>query len=124
MPDVNFYLNVYGGVEYPDLEKLLKRAGHIVDNYILHDVKPWQQEQYDLAVCAQAEYIGSVGGVEAFTEINNGGTGSLTIGSFSISAGSGGGSSGSNSSSGGASVPCPAAIAFLDKAGLTGRWLS
>lgn len=123
MPDANFYLNVYGGVEYPDIEKLLKRAGHIIDNYIIHDVEEFQQEQYDLAVCAQAEYIGSVGGIEAFTEINNGGAGSLTIGSFSISAGSGGGSSGSNSSPGGASVPCSAAISFLDKGGLLGRCL-
>lgn len=124
MPDVNFYRNNYGGIEYPDLEKLLKRAGHIIDNYIIHDVEEFQQEQYDLAVCAEAEYIGSVGGIEAFTEMNNGGAGSLTIGSFSISAGGGGGSSGSNNSSGGASAPCPAAIAFLDKGGLLGRWLS
>lgn len=121
MPDVNFYLTVYGGVTYPDIEKLLKRAEHIIDNYILHDVKPWQQEQYDLAVCAQAEYIGSQGGIEAYTESVNGGTGSLTIGSFSISAGGGGGSSGNNNSSGGASAPCPAAIAFLDKGALLRR---
>jgi hypothetical protein len=121
MPDVNFYLTVYGGVTYPDLEKLLKRAGHVVDNYILHDVEPWQQQQYDLAVCAQAEYIGSVGGVDAYVDISNGGTSSLTIGSFSISGGGGGSTSGGSSSAGGASVPCSAAIAYLDKGCLLGR---
>ena len=121
MPDENYYLNTYGGIVYPDIPKLLKRAGHIVDCYILHDPEPWQQEHYDLAVCAQAEYIGSQGGIEAYTESVNGGTGSLTIGSFSISGGGGGSASGGNSSSGGASVPCPAAIAYLDKGCLLGR---
>ena len=122
MPDKNYYLYVYGGVDYPGIETYLKRAENIIDCFILHVVREWQQKWYDNAVCAQAEYIGSVGGIEAYTEIQNGGNGSVTIGAFSISGG--GGSSGSENSSGGSSVPCPAAISYLDRGGLLGRWLS
>lgn len=122
MPDENYYLNVYGGIEYPDLAKLLKRAEHIIDCSILHVVREWQQEWYDNAVCAQAEYIGSQGGIEAYTELMNSGGGNLTIGSFSIS--SGGNSSGNKTASSGDAAPCAAAISYLDRGGLLGRWLS
>jgi len=121
MPDKNFYLNEYGGTEYPDIEKLLRRAGHIIDCYILHGVEEFQQKWYDLAVCAEAEYIGSLGGVGALTELNNGAVNSFTIGSFSVSSGGSGSSSGTSENT--SAVPCPAAIAFLDRGGLLGRWL-
>lgn len=122
MPDTDFYLNEYGGTEYPDIEKNLKRAGHIIDCFIIHGVEEFQQNWYDLAVCAEAEYIGSLGGVQALTELNNGTVNSFTIGSFSVSSGSSGGSAGSSENS--SAVPCPAAIAFLDRGGLLGRWVT
>ena len=122
MPDTNFYLNEYGGAEYPDLEKLLKRAGHIIDCCILHGVEGFQQRYYDLAVCAEAEYIGSLGGVEAFTEINNGSVNSFTVGSFSVSSGGSGGASGTAYNS--SAAPCPAAVMYLERGGLLGRYLA
>lgn len=121
MPDKNYYLNVYGGTDYPDIETYLKRAENIIDCFILHVVREWQQKWYDNAVCAQAEYIGSVGGIEAYTEFMNSGGGSLTIGSFSIS--SSGNSSGNKTASSGDAAPCAAAISYLDRGGLLGRWL-
>lgn len=122
MVDKDFYLDEYGGTEYPDIEKNLKRAGHIIDCFIIHGVKDFQQKWYDLAVCAEAEYIGSLGGVQALAELNNGAVNSFTIGSFSVSSGASGGSSGTSENY--SAVPCPAAISFLDRGGLLGRYVS
>ena len=122
MPDIDFYLNEYGGINYDDIEKLLRRAGHIIDCYILHGVEEFQQKWYDLAVCAEAEYIGSLGGVQAFAELANGSVNSFTIGSFSVSSGTSGGSADTSENS--SAVPCPAATAFLDRGGLLGRYLT
>lgn len=61
--DKSFYYSIFGGTEYDDLDRLLLRAERTVENIIT--VTPsggFQQRQYDLAVCAQAEYMGLCGG--------------------------------------------------------------
>lgn len=123
MPDTDFYYNVYGGTHFDDIELYLKRASLIVECFVIVNVAEWQQRYFDLAVCAQAEYIGTCGGIQPFIDNVSGNVSSLTVGSFSItkSASQAGGSSGS---SGGGLVPCLAALSFLDKGALLGRWIS
>lgn len=89
-PDTDFYKNVYGGDEYPDLELLLKKAAEFINAKI--SVLPeseFEIRQYELAVCAQAEYIGSLGGRKSWQSIyGSSEVSSVTIGSFSMSRGS------------------------------------
>lgn len=122
MPDTDFYYNVYGGAAFDDIELYLKRASHIIECFVIVNVADWQQQYFDLAVCAQAEYIGNCGGIQPFLDNVSGNVSSLTVGSFSItkSASQAGGSS----VSGGGLVPCLAALSFLDKGALLGRWIS
>lgn len=122
MPDVDFYLNTYGGIPFDDIDLYLKRAAGIVDCAVIVPVRGGAQRYFDLAVCAEAEYIGTCGGIEGFTDSVNGNVSSLTVGSFSIS--KNGSSDGGAGTAGGSMLPCPAAVAFLDKAGLLGRWLT
>lgn len=117
MASSEFYRNEYGGTEYPDIDRLLKRAENIIDCCVITPVEEWQQVYFDKAVCAQAEYIGGMGGIEAYTAIS--GVSSVSIGSFSMSGGSGGASGSSE-----AVKPCPAAVSYLEKGGLTGRYIT
>ena len=119
--DRDFYINIYGGVEYDDLSRLLLRAGNVIDGVILTEPDGETQERaYNFAVCAQAEYIGLCGGVEAGCSVVSGGVSSFTVGSFSMSQGGASGSGAGGSSAG----VCSRALAYLDKAGLLYRGYS
>lgn len=116
--DRDFYINIYGGVEYDDLSRLLLRAGNEINCFILRSPETEEEErQFDLAVCAQAEYMGLCGGVEAWCSVVSGGVSSFTVGSFSMSQGGASGSGAGGSSAG----VCSRALAYLDKAGLLYR---
>lgn len=116
--DRDFYINIYGGVEYDDLSRLLLRAGNVIDSVILTEPDGETQERaYNFAVCAQAEYMGLCGGVEAWAMSVSGTAQSFTLGSFSMSQG--------GSSSGGGSAAargiCSRAESYLERAGLLYR---
>lgn len=122
MPDTDFYYNVYGGAAFDDIELYLKRASHIIECFVIVNVAEWQQRYFDLAVCAQAEYIGTCGGIQPFIDNVSGNVSSLTVGSFSISK-SASSAGGAGASSGGV-VPCLSALSYLDRGCLLGRWIS
>jgi hypothetical protein len=115
---VEFYRDTYGGIAYDDIEALLKRAEMVVYCVISQEPEAeWQTVLYNYAVCAQAEFIGSAGGVEEWVSEGSSG-GSVTIGSFSCSAG------GSSTGSGGGKAKsglCPQTEMYLEKAGLLYR---
>ena len=114
----DFYYDVFGGMDYPDLDRLLTRAGNEIDSLILRSPSGELEERnYSLAVCAQAEYMGLCGGVEAWAMSVSGNASSVSIGSFSMSQG--------GSSSGGGSAAargiCSRAESYLERAGLLYR---
>lgn len=114
---LDFYKNIYCGTEYDDMERLLKRSSNEIDSVIF--IPPqgeYQQRQYDFAVCAQAEYMGLSGGVEAWAAKSSGDIAGVTVGSFSMSF-KNSGSVGSGSVSG----ICSRAMEYLSKAGLLYR---
>ena len=115
---VDFYNNVFGGVDYPDLDRLLTRAESEINCFILRAPETEEEmRQFDLAVCAEAEYMGLCGGVEAWCSVASGSVSSFTVGSFSMSQGGASGSGAGGSSAG----VCSRALAYLDKAGLLYR---
>lgn len=120
LADENFYTDVYKGVPVDDdLNVLLDRASDIVRQntlYRIDDIEAlpeFMQENIKKAVCAQAEYINSNGGLDS---ISSGGTASgFSIGKFSMSAAS---SSGTSSGT----VPAsPLMLSYLEAAGLLYR---
>ena len=63
----DFYYDVFGGVDYPDLDRLLTRAESEINCFILRAPETEEEmRQFDLAVCAEAEYMGLCGGVDAW----------------------------------------------------------
>lgn len=114
----DYYLNTYGGVEYDNLEQLLKRAAMIVGGVISAEpAGSFQETCYANAVCAQAEQIGSAGGVEAWVSAEGS---SFTIGSFSMS----GGSDAGQGTSGSTGTVCASARQYLEQGGLIYRGVS
>ena len=77
----------FSGTEM-ELEILLSRAADVVDNAIylsgwtVENVPCKLQDRVYKAVCAQADYIDSIGGVDC---MNDSGGGSVSLGSFSYS---------------------------------------
>lgn len=115
---LDFYRDVYCGVEYPEMEKLLKRSENEIEGVIF--MSPEGDEQvrlYKFAVCAQAEYMGLSGGVEAWAAKCSGDIRGVSVGSFSMSYGGNSGSSGGGSAGG----LCGRALEYLSKAGLLYR---
>ena len=113
-----FYHDIFCGADYPELDRLLKRAEIEIEKLILRSPEGELEERnYSFAVCAQAEYMGLCGGVEAWAVSVSGNASSFSVGSFSMSSG---GSSGS-SSGGGAKGISDEAFAFLEKGGLLFR---
>ena len=114
----DFYFNIYGGTEYEDIDRLLRRAANEIDSLILRSPEgELEERQYSFAVCAQAEYMGLCGGVEAWAMSVSGNASSVSIGSFSMSqGGSSGGSGGTSDNS-----ICGKAMMYLDRAGLLYR---
>ena len=59
----DFYYDVFGGMDYPDLDRLLTRAESEINCFILRAPETEEEmRQFDLAVCAEAEYMGLCGG--------------------------------------------------------------
>lgn len=115
LPDMKFYEDIYGGVMYDDIDKLLKRSSNEIDSVIFMPPCGDEQERlYSFAVCAQAEYMGLCGGVEAWQSMRYM-PGSFSIGSFSMS-----GSSGSLEN-GNRDGICSRSLSYLDKGGLLYR---
>ena len=115
--DIGYYYDVYGGEEYDDIDRCLKRGADIIDSMIIVEpVTEMQITAYKKAVCAEAEYIANCGGASDINEGNS--AASFSLGRFSYSSGSSGGSSAGIS--GKAST---LAVMYLDKAGLLYRGL-
>lgn len=114
-----YYLEVYGGYEYDDLEDLLKRAEQAVRCIISAEPVPDTEQEicYKNAVCAQAEVIGMCGGINSWLANSQSG-GGFTIGSFSMSGSSSGVGQGSSGSTG--DVPYYTR-SWLEKGGLIYR---
>lgn len=114
-PDKDFYMEIYGGEDLPDIDRLLVVSGREIDLVILHPPdNEFSRRQYEFAVCAQAEYMGLCGGVEAWQSLKYC-PGAFTLGSFSMSGSSGVPDSGQR---GGI---CSRSLAYLDSAGLLYR---
>lgn len=112
---LDFYRNVYCGREYEDMERLLKRSSNEIDSVIfMPPQREYQQMAYDFAVCAQAEYMGLCGGIEAWAQTVSGNPSSVTVGSFSVSYGSGSGNASANGI-------CSRSMEYLSKSGLLYR---
>lgn len=114
--DTGFYYDIYCGTEYEDIDRLLLRAAREIDNVILAEPEGEMQErQYKLAVCAQAEYMGLCGGIEAWAASGSGAASSFSVGAFSMSCG--GSASGGGSDNG----ICSRSMEYLSRAGLLYR---
>ena len=112
----DFYYSIFGGTDYPELDRLLKRAENEIDSLILRSPSgELEERQYSFAVCAQAEYMGLCGGIEAWAASVSGTVSSFSIGSFSMS--QGGSASGGSSDNG----ICSRAMEYLSKSGLLYR---
>lgn len=118
--DESYYKNVYKGADIDNLDVVLDRASDIVRQHTLYTIDKidclpfFMQENVKKAVCAEAEYIGNNGGLEALNMSN---AASFSIGRFSMSAG-GGGSGNSTSNT----VPAaPLMLSYLESVGLLYR---
>ena len=111
-----FYHDIFCGADYPELDRLLKRAEIEIEKLILRSPEgELEEKSYSFAVCAQAEYMGLCGGVEAWAASVSGTISSFGIGSFSMS--QGGSASGGSSDNG----ICSRAMEYLSKSGLLYR---
>ena len=120
MISTEYYRTQWGGSfdgSDEELDKLLSHAAQIIESAVYPsgftaDTIPsvWQ-ERYNMAICAQADYIEAQGGVAALSESGIGG--SVTLGRFSYSGGTVDGSV-----VGGACSLCIQAQAFLQPTGL------
>lgn len=99
---INFYRTVWrGGFDGGDDERetLLSRAKDVVNNaiYLSGEEVESVSEAYKIkvfkAVCAQADYIDSCGGIESMNESTGG---SVSLGKFSYSSGTSGTRTGSD----------------------------
>ena len=112
---LDFYRNIYCGTEYDDMERLLKRSSNEIDSVIFMPPQgEYQQRQYDLAVCAQAEYMGLCGGIEGWAAAVSGNLSSVSVGAFSMSYSGGSGNVSGNGI-------CSRSMEYLSKAGLLYR---
>lgn len=113
-----FYHDIFCGADYPELDRLLKRAEVEIEKLILRSPEGELEERnYSFAVCAQAEYMGLCGGVEAWAVSVSGTAASFSVGSFSMSQG---GSSGERNGAASLGI-CSRAESYLDRAGLLYR---
>lgn len=96
MVTADYYINEWGGTfdgTERELQTLVSRAVDVINNAICLSGKTVEESSDNRvfkAVCAQADYIISCGGIEY---MNESGGGSVSLGKFSYSEGSGGGSS-------------------------------
>lgn len=110
-----FYHDIFCGADYPELDRLLKRAEVEIEKLILRSPEGELEERnYSFAVCAQAEYMGLCGGVEAWAVSVSGTASSFAVGAFSMS--QGGSASGSPDNG-----ICSRAMEYLSRSGLLYR---
>ena len=110
-----FYHDIFCGADYPELDRLLKRAEIEIEKLILRSPEGELEERnYSFAVCAQAEYMGLCGGVEAWAVSVSGTAASFAVGAFSMS--QGGSASGSPDNG-----ICSRAMEYLSRSGLLYR---
>ena len=113
-----FYHDIFCGADYPELDRLLKRAEIEIEKLTLRSPEGELEERNcSFAVCAQAVYMGLCGGVEAWAVSVSGTAASFSIGSFSMSQG---GSSGERNGAASLGI-CSRAESYLDRAGLLYR---
>ena len=113
-----FYHDIFCGADYPELDRLLKRAEIEIEKLILRSPEGELEERnYSFAVCAQAEYMGLCGGAEAWAVSVSGTAASFSVGAFSMSQG---GSSGERNGVASLGI-CSRAESYLDRAGLLYR---
>lgn len=113
-----FYHDIFCGADFPELDRLLKRAEIEIEKLILRSPEGELEERsYSFAVCAQAEYMGLCGGVEAWAVSVSGTAASFSVGSFSMSQG---GSSGERNGAASLGI-CSRTESYLDRAGLLYR---
>lgn len=119
--DKKYYTEIYKGVQVDDdLDVLLDRASDIVRQHTLYrldniGIFPESiQESIKKAVCAQAEYIGTSGGLDS---LNSDSVQNFSIGKFSMTE-----SRKKSSGNSPSSVPAsPMMISYLESAGLLYR---
>ena len=120
---VEFYRDVWHGAfdgEDSELTLLLNRAADIIDNAIFLSGMTISKIPEDIAdrvykaVCAQADYIDSNGGVEAMNENE---MASVSLGKFSYS----GGASAAEAAAASPCTLCRQAIEYLRPTGLLNR---
>ena len=110
-----FYHDIFCGADYPELDRLLKRAEIEIEKLILRSPEgELEEKSYSFAVCTQAEYMGLCGGVEAWAVSVSGTAASFSVGAFSMSQG---GSSGERNGAASLGI-CSRAESYLDRAGL------
>lgn len=120
MVSVEFYTDIYGGIQCEDIEDCLKRAEAIIECFISSLPETGAQETlYKKAVCAQAEQMALAGGVQGWLESTAGSAVGVTLGSFHTESSKGGQAGGGSSSAD--SSPCSAARMYLERAGLVYR---
>ena len=117
--DKEYYLEIYGGCESDDYDKLFARAENVIDSITGYRIKragfenlsAFQREQVKLAAAAQADFIEKNGGIyaeDSTTAVQ------ITLGRFSYMNASGTGASHKKSVS-------SAALAALEPTGLLNR---
>ena len=124
MVDAAFYTGVWKGAltDTEEIERLLARAVDVVNSeiyltgYTVDTVPDHVQTAVYKAVCAQADYIDGLGGVESMSDDSN--MSSVSLGRYSYSAGSSSGGSDGGSS---ATTMCDYARKLLLPTGLLYR---
>ena len=86
--DRDYYLNVYGGIESDDYDRLFIRASEMIDSVTGYRIKrmgfdtlsEFQRDQVRLATAAQAEHIEKNGGISS---VDSSSAVQMTLGKFS-----------------------------------------
>jgi len=116
--DFNYYKNTYRGTidDVSEFNRTSERASEIIDNITMYRIQQnglssfseLHQTLIKKSVCAQIDYIESLGGVDSLNEIN---MGSVSLGKFSYS----------GNSNKAMSIECPQSKNFLMLTGLLYR---
>lgn len=119
--DKDYYLEIYGGCESDDYDRLFARAENIIDSVTGYKIKhrgfeklsDFERKQVKLAAAAQADFMEKNGGIYA---ADNTTTFQMTLGKFSCMNSSGAGTNPKKAVS-------SAALAALEPTGLLNRSL-
>lgn len=114
--DRDYYYNTFIGTPYDDIDRLLARAERELNKLpLITAATPEQETAFMNAVCEQASFIGSNGGLEMWDSLQSGGNiSSVGVEGFSVSFGSSSGAS----ASGSVKRYAPDALEYLENCGL------